>query len=269
MDRLNEQKLQVLLKEDKPVVVAVGDGSGLCLRITPTGASWQLRYRHAGKPPWLTLGKYPGVSLKQAQKKATKERARIDEGVDPVAERRRSALALRAAKTFRNLASDYEARVLPDLKPGTRRITLQFLKRDILPRIGDVRIEEVSGGQIVQMVEQVAKRSDSAGRRAFEITSVIFSHGVAKQLAKSNPCAALELKAILGKRKTVRPGVSLSEDQLRGSTGRSSAYCRSPAPWICFQGKRLMIIRPRGWQTAGKLLLECWALWRKSIRSTR
>ena len=83
MARLNEQKLQLLLKEGKPRVVAIGDGTGLALRITPTGASWQLRYRHAGRPHWLTLAKYADCSLKEAQKKATKERARINEGALP------------------------------------------------------------------------------------------------------------------------------------------------------------------------------------------
>jgi integrase len=215
MGRLNEQKVQALWKDGKPRLVAMGDGSGLAFRITATGASWQLRYRHSGKPRWLTLGKYPGCSLKEAQKKATKQRARINEGVDPVAERRRSVLALRAAKTFRELAADYDVRALPDLKPDTQRIIRQYLKRDILPRIGALRIEEITGGMIVNMVEQVGKRSDSAGRRVFEITSIIFSHGLAKQLAQSNPCAVLKLRAILGKKKSVRTGTTLSEDQLR------------------------------------------------------
>ncbi|HYN00776.1 MAG TPA: Arm DNA-binding domain-containing protein [Aestuariivirgaceae bacterium] len=100
MGRLNEQKLQVLLKEKRSVVVAVGDGTGLSFRITPTGASWQLRYRHSGKAHWLTIGKYPVCSLKDAQRAATKERARIDDGVDPVGERRRSKLALKPRSCF-------------------------------------------------------------------------------------------------------------------------------------------------------------------------
>jgi integrase len=215
MGRLNELKVQALLKEGKPRVVAAGDGSGLALRITSTGAAWQLRYRHAGKAHWLTLGKYPDCSLKEAKTRATAERTKIDKGIDPVAERRRSELALKTAKTFRELWLDYEARALPDLKPDTQRIIRQFLKRDILPCIGSLRIEEITGAILVNMIEQVGKRADSAGRRAYDITSVIFSHGVAKQIAISNPCAGLKLRAILGKRKSIRPGVSLSEEQLR------------------------------------------------------
>ena len=80
MGRLNELKLHALLKENKPVVVAVGDGTGLSFRITKAGSSWQLRYRHAGKAHWLTIGRYPDCSLKDAQKRATKARGKIDDG---------------------------------------------------------------------------------------------------------------------------------------------------------------------------------------------
>jgi hypothetical protein len=45
MGRLNEHKLLALVKGNKPIVIAVVDGTGLSLRITPTSAAWQLRYR--------------------------------------------------------------------------------------------------------------------------------------------------------------------------------------------------------------------------------
>jgi integrase len=229
MRRLTEQKLQTLLRENRPGVVAFGDGTGLSFRITASGASWQLRYRHAGKPHWLTIGKYPDCSLKAAQKRATGERARIGEGVDPVAERRRSKAALRAAKTFRDLAADYDARALPDLKPRTQKDVRRFLKKDILPRIGNLRIDEITGGAIVSMVEQVGKRSIPVARRAFAITSVIFSHGQAKHLAKSNPCSSLKLKAILGKKRAVRKTVSLTEEHLRTMLARLPIIGKSNA----------------------------------------
>lgn len=213
--RLNELRLQALLKEGRPRVIGTGDGTGLALRITASGVSWQLRYRHAGKAHWLTIGKYPECSLAEARKRATRERAGIDEGVDPVAERRRSKLALKAARTFRDLTADYERRYLPDLKPDTQEKIRFYLNKDILPRLGDLRIEEVSGAHLIEMVEQISKRSDAGARRVFQITSSIFSHGIAKLMALQNPCAHLKLKAILGKRRQVRPGVSLSEDQLR------------------------------------------------------
>ena len=129
MGRLTELKVQSLVKANKPAVVAVGDGSGLALRIRPTGVSWQLRYRHAGKARWLTIAKQSECSLKEAQKKATRERARINEGVDPVADRRRSRLALKAAKVFRDLATDFELRAFPDLAPGTQVAYRRYLNK--------------------------------------------------------------------------------------------------------------------------------------------
>lgn len=214
MDRLTEEKLKAMLESRVPGLRAVGDRSGLAIRITASGASWQLRYRHAGKPRWITIGKYPEHSLKEAQKRAVKERARIFDGVDPVAERRRAKLALKAAKTFRDLADDYQARALADLKPSTQKDVRRYLNKDVLPRLGHLRIEEVTQGEIVRMVEQIAVRSLTVARRAFIITSVVFSHAQAKSLTQSNPCASLKLSAMVGKKKQIRPSSSLSADQL-------------------------------------------------------
>jgi hypothetical protein len=125
MGRLTEPRLQTLLREGNPVVIALGDGTGLSFRITRTetrvAGRWRLRYRHAGKAHWSTLGRYPKVSLKEAKKRATKERAAIAEGTHPVAERRRSKMALKAAKTFPELAEDYMPRALPDFAKNTLR----------------------------------------------------------------------------------------------------------------------------------------------------
>ena len=215
MGRLNEQRIQTLLKENKPGVTAYGDGSGLALRITPGGATWQLRYRHAGKAHWLTLGHYPDCGLKEAQKRATRERAKLGDGVDPVAHRRQARAALAAAKTFRELAEDYELRAVPDLRPATQKNVLRALRNEIIPRIGHLRVAEVTGSDIVNMVEQIGKRSHVVARVAFSVTSIVFSHGQAKHLAQSNPCAGLKLRAILGKKPVFRASVTLSEAQLR------------------------------------------------------
>jgi integrase len=249
MARLTESTLQALLRERRPQVVTTGDGSGLALRITSTAVTWQLRYRHGGKPRWLTLGRHPECSLTEARKRATSERARIQSGVDPVAERRRSKLALKAAKTFRELVADYALRSLGDLKPDTQSKIRLYLNNDILPRLGDFRIDEISGAQIIHMIEQVARRSDSAARRVFQITSTVFAHGIAKQLVTQNPCAHLKLKAILGKRPKVRPGVSLSEAQLRAimtalpGVGRRNALALKIVLATCVRRNELRLSR--------------------------
>src|SRR5262245_17693826 len=122
MGRLTQAKVESLMRAGKPGVFAVGDGSGLCLSISRAGtASWELRYRYAGKACWYTIGRHSDeLKLADAKIKAGLERARISEGVNPVAERRRTRLAQTAAKTIAELAKDYLARALDSLAEGTQ-----------------------------------------------------------------------------------------------------------------------------------------------------
>lgn len=216
MNRLTEQKAHALLRANKPGTTAIGDGTGLCLRITKSGSSWQLRYRFEGKAHWLTIGAFPGCSLVDAKKRATSERARIGQGVNPVAERRRNRMTLKAAKTFRDLWLDYKSRALLDLAEVTQNHRSGYCESVILPLIGDLRVETVSGGVIVAMTERIAKqRTDIAARKCFSLVSIIFDHALAKHLATSNPCIGLRLNAILGKKRPIRRTTSLTEAELR------------------------------------------------------
>jgi integrase len=214
MGKLRELEVSAWFKTGKRIA-GRSDGNGLTFTLSPKGsASWVLRYRFAGRMRELTLGRYPERNLEAARKLALKERARIADGVDPLALRRKEKLALSRAKSFQELAADYMLRAAPDLAQTSQDEARRYLKKDLLPHLGSLRIEEVTGAEIVHMVEQVAKRSAASARRAFQIMSIIYAHGVAKHLAKSNPCAGLKLRAILGKNKPVREKVSLTAEEL-------------------------------------------------------
>ena len=46
------------------------DGGGLYLEVSPSGGKWwRLKYRYAGKEKRLSLGVYPGVTLRMARDK--------------------------------------------------------------------------------------------------------------------------------------------------------------------------------------------------------
>ena len=111
MGQLTEAKLQTWCRDGIPIS-GKSDGGGLTFCISKAQAgtdkgTWELRYRFAGRARWLTVGKYPDLNLKEARKRAAKERARVGDGTDVVPEKRRARLALRAAKAFRELAEDY------------------------------------------------------------------------------------------------------------------------------------------------------------------
>lgn len=96
----------------KPGHYAVGGVAGLALQVTPTGArTWILRMKIGAKRRDMGLGGYPDVELAQAREKARAARALVEQGMDPIAQRReaKSALAARQAaqKTFKNCALEY------------------------------------------------------------------------------------------------------------------------------------------------------------------
>jgi integrase len=216
MAQLTEAKLQEFIQASKPIVIAMGDGSGLSFCISAAGtASWKLRYRYAGKARWLTLGRYPGLNLKEAKKRANKERVKLDDGVDPIADKRRTKAALKSGRTFAELVDDFMKKKGATYKESSRAQTQAYLDRDLLPRLGRLRLDEIGSSEIVATVEKVGERSVHVGHRVFEIFSILFKFAVAKHLAKSNPCAGLFASAILGTKQPVRTPVSLTEQELR------------------------------------------------------
>ena len=66
------------------------DGHSLHLHVRADGsASWVLRFRLHGRQRDLTLGTYPGVTLKEARGQALSARLKVRDGKDPKWRRRR------------------------------------------------------------------------------------------------------------------------------------------------------------------------------------
>ncbi len=65
-----------------------GDGGGLYLQVTPAGSkSWIFRFALAGRRREMGVGSFPSVSLAAAREAATKARALVKAGKDPIAAR--------------------------------------------------------------------------------------------------------------------------------------------------------------------------------------
>src|SRR5687768_9980043 len=65
-----------------------GHMPGLYFVVQPSGAtSWAVRYRHAGRPRKLTLGRYPALPLKEARRRAGEALRSVAEGRDPQSEK--------------------------------------------------------------------------------------------------------------------------------------------------------------------------------------
>ena len=215
IDKLSDQQIRRWIKAGVPV--AKSDGGGLTFTLSAGGAAaWVLRYRHGGKAKELTLGRYPDVSLKLARERAREERSGVQKGVDVARERQREKTETAAAKSFRQLATDYMSKVFPALATSTVKQRRQYIEGVIFPKLGSRAARDVNTTDIVQLIETVGKtKTVNVAEGVFTALSEIFKHGQARHAVVANPCIGVSVTAICGKAEPTRKRLKLTEDELR------------------------------------------------------
>lgn len=81
---ISDTKLRSLYGKPYSGPAEITDSDGLGIRITPKGVvSFQFRFRWDGKQHRLGLGRYPGLTLRDARIKVAELKESIDRGIDP------------------------------------------------------------------------------------------------------------------------------------------------------------------------------------------
>jgi hypothetical protein len=80
------------------------DGGGLYLRVTNGKGRWVFRSVRNGKATEIGLGSADAVTLAHAREAAKRERAMVAQGLNPLAERRRTQAEEAAKRTFAEVA---------------------------------------------------------------------------------------------------------------------------------------------------------------------
>lgn len=226
MGKLTDVQIKAWVKAGLPL--AKSDGDGLTFTLSKSGvAAWVLRYRLAGKQREKTIGRFPDISLKRARELATEDRARVQQGVDVAREKQIQIRDSNSAWTVKVLASDYEAKILPSLAAATILSRKQKIRDYVLPSIGHLAARDVTGADVVQMLERVADHSPKLVKPVLSAARLIFAHGVAKHIVSSDPCAGISVKAIAGH--DARAGkvrVMLSDAELKVVLPSLSKYGR-------------------------------------------
>lgn len=175
-----QQRLSALrvAKLSKPGLY--GDGGGLTLQITTTGAkSWLLRYMVAGKPFGMGLGPTHTVSLAEARQKALDARKLLIEGINPLVVKRQNRIAgaLASAKmmTFDQCA---EAYILAH-KAGWKNAKhgdqwTNTLNTYASPVFGHLPVAEIDTGLVVKCLSPIwESKTETASRLRGRIESVL------------------------------------------------------------------------------------------------
>jgi len=142
------------------------DGGGLYLWISRSNAkSWRYKYRLLGKEGTFTIGSYPEVSLAGARDAHEAARKLVGQGVHPgrhkKAELQKAVVA--GENTFEAVARAWIAhKANPDnprkCSAGYATKVTRILERDVFPRVGAMKVGDVSAAELSSIMESVASR---------------------------------------------------------------------------------------------------------------
>jgi integrase len=224
MGSLSDIQIRHWVKAGVPV--AKTDGDCLTFTLSKGGtAAWVLRYRMGGKQREMTIGRWPDISLKRARELATEERVKIQQGVDVAREKQREKHKAVLAWTVRQLATDYENIVLPTHATNTQINFKQVIRDYILPVIGHLPARDVTGAEIVQLLQRAAGKSALRVKPALSVSNLVFKHGIAKHVVIANPCAGISATAIVQQPKP-DARLMLSDAELKAVLGVLGGYGR-------------------------------------------
>jgi len=173
---------------------AVGGVAGLHLLVKDTGArSWILRVKVGDRRPDIGCGGFPDVTLEQARQIAREMREQIRRGIDPIAARRATGLALRAAQakalTFDQAAEACHAAKMVEFRNAKHRDDwISSLERYASKIIGDLPVADIELPHVVSVLKPIwTTKTETATRVRQRIESVLSWAKVSGYRTGENP----------------------------------------------------------------------------------
>ena len=179
---------------------------GLCLRVTARTKSWSFIYRPDGssRQRRFTLGDFPAWSLSSAREKALGLRKAVQDGRDPVADKKQRREALTVAAMI--------DRFITKAKGSLRSWQAYegLLKRDVIRAIGDRPAGQVTRAEIANMLDTIHGRAPTVANGVHSALSSVYGWAVSEGLVTDNPVRGLRMRHAALSRDRV-----LTDDELR------------------------------------------------------
>jgi integrase len=189
--------------------------SGLYLVVQPSGVkSWALRYRFAGRPAKLTLGRWPVMGLAEARAAAAEAIQQVEHGTDPSFLKKASKAARHEAQLserdkVKTLVDQFDRRHLSTLRTGKQ--VRQHLDRFVVSAWGERDIQSITRRDVIDLLDGIVDsgRATTANRvRAY--LSKFFGWCVEREVLEIAPTSGVRAPA----KELTRDRV-LSDDELR------------------------------------------------------
>jgi integrase len=175
----------------------VSDTGGLLLEVMPSGSKvWRYRYQlHGVRLPALTIGSYPEIGLADARKQRDEWAALVARGESP----KKAVAASKAEKlnTVQAFAEEWMREQMHDKSDSYSRNVERALRKDIFPKVGRTPLAELTPGDVMAVCDHIKARG--APKMALFSRNVLkrmYDFAIARQLATTNPAAALVARFI-------------------------------------------------------------------------
>jgi integrase len=164
---------------------------GLVLRVGARTKVWYFAYRNKGPVQRFRLGEYPALKLAGARKQATAQRAQLDNGVDPAAERRQPPPAPVPAApvfTFADFVPTFIA-----FQKGRKKTWFddqQKIERWLLPEWGALPLRDITRRHVHELLDRATSKGLTVGvNRIQALISRVFTVALDRQLIDAHPAA--------------------------------------------------------------------------------
>ena len=221
--------------------------SGLYLVVQAGGAkSWALRYRYAGKPAKLTLGRWPLMGVGDARTAATDALEEVEHGRNPAVAKKAAKADQREAQLterdkVKTLIEQFDKRHLSKLRSGAG--VRRALDVHVVGAWGDRDIHEISKRDVIDLLDAIADSGrETTANRVRAYASKFFNWAVERDIIPVNPAHGVKPVA-----KEVSRDRVLSDDEIRWLwlAGDKLGY-----PWGPF-AKVLLLTGQRRQEVAG------------------
>ncbi|RZF30445.1 DUF4102 domain-containing protein [Paraburkholderia sp. UYCP14C] len=202
MPRRVEPKSEVVFRaakaRERPYLLT--DGNGLALRVQPNGTkTWLLRYRRPStkKENFLSLGRYPDVSLVDARKAASSARNQVREGTDPVEHRRAESTARKriAEGAFHLVAKRWLEFKRKEWADETYRKAEFVVREYLIPALQSKPISTLTTPEVKPIIEAIASHAPNLATKARQYVGGIVTYAVQNGLREDK--SALMLRGVV------------------------------------------------------------------------
>ena len=236
MARLTKSVVDRVVPEGSWTWLGDEEVPGFGLRVYPSGRKvFHLRYRtRHGRQRMLKLGEYGVLTVQEARGQARKIKVRVLEGRDPIAETDK-------ARRDRTVAEFGEVYLERHAKPRkkTWMKDAQRLRRHVYPRLGNLRLTEVTRADVVSLHSDIGKTTPVEANRVHELVRGLFER--AREFGyfpEDSPNPAIRIRRFRERARDRWLDRDEVERLLQATDQEEDPYIRAVVPLLLLTGMR-------------------------------